>query len=73
MFVKMNISSSYIYLPKDIVDGGGGAIGDCQITQGSLAPINIVQMAMDNKEDVLYYYTNLQLGNLNIDSNTTVA
>jgi hypothetical protein len=73
MFIKMNLNRGYIYPPKNIADKGGIILTECQITQGSLVPINVVWNAVDNNEDVFYYYTNLQLGNLNIDSNTTVA
>lgn len=65
MFMKVNMPNSDIYLTKQEVEGGGCIAAAYQITQGTLPSIE-TSGSGDNVR------TNIKLGDLTIDENTTV-
>jgi len=64
-FMQLNVSFSRVYLTKSMYASGGVVVDAFKVTEGNLRPINVTKSGS-------VYSTDLALGNLVIDVNTTV-
>lgn len=65
-FMQLNLASARIYLTKEAVAASSCVVDEFTISQGSLRSVSVNQLGTG-------YSTDIQLGTLTIDDNTTVA
>lgn len=66
-FMSLNVPSARIYLPKSIASQGGCVVDAYQMTQGSLASIEVLKSGAD-------WQTNLYMASItDIDENSTIG
>lgn len=66
-FIQVNYNQTVVYIPKAVSQAAGCVLANYQYSRGSLPPIRLILSAAD------VLSTNLNLGSLVIDENTTVA
>lgn len=66
-FVQVNYNQTVVYIPKAVSQAAGCVLANYQYSRGSLPPIRLILSAAD------VLSTNLNLGTLVIDADTTVA
>lgn len=66
-FVQVNYNQTVVYIPKAVSQAAGCVLANYQYSRGSLPPIRLILSAAD------VLSTNLNLGSLVIDADTTVA
>jgi len=65
-FMQLNTATARIYLTKNMYAAGGMVVDAFKVSEGSLRPINV-------EKSGAVYTTDLYLGSLSIDANTTIA
>ena len=66
-FIQVNYNKTVVYIPKAVSQAAGCVLANYQYSRGSLPPIRLILSAAD------VLSTNLNLGSLVIDADTTVA